>query len=252
MAAWRASSLHHRAVISNLAPPWPSLMARSVVIGGVTVAFADAEAAVEILVVSRTSAIMPVLRAAGNPLAGCDYFGVSAPYVEWAKYAPKTGRVGAGGRHVTKVAFVFALQHALEQARREEVAAGIAAFAADERYAVAIAREAVGVRERARAAGVRAAARAAAVRAVSACCDQPGEFTCAERSACGSGGCRFAAPAYRLAAAPAGPGRFTRPPNHVRAGSSFTESASAAQVLAGGGHVAVYDADAVATSGWAA
>jgi hypothetical protein len=247
--------LHHRAVISNQGAPWPSLLARHVVVGGVEAAFAEADRAAGILAVSRTSAIMPVLRAAGSPFASCDYFAAAAPYVEWAKYAPRTGRVGAAGRHVTKVAFIFAIQGVLERARREEVTAALAAFAADERYAVAMAREAVGVRERARAAGVRAAARAAAVRAVSACGDRAGEFTCAERSACGSGGCRFASPAYRVAAAPAGPGRFTRPPNHVRAGSSFSESASAAQVLAEGGYasgVAVYDADAVATGGWAA
>jgi hypothetical protein len=247
--------LHHRAVISNLGAPWPSLLARHVVLGGVSAAFAEAARAAEILVMSRTSAIMPVLRAARSPFASCDYFAAAEPYMTIARREPKTGRAGAAGRHLTKNAFLMAVDDALERARQEELSAALAAFAADERYAVAIAREAVGVRERARAAGVRAAARAAAARAVSACGDHPGEFTCAERSACGSGGCRFAAPAYRIAAAPAGPGRFTRPPNHVRAGSTFSESASAAQVLAVGGYasgVAVYDADAVATGGWAA
>jgi hypothetical protein len=240
---------------ANTGPVWPALAERPVAVGGVVVAYADAEAAVGILAASRTSAIMPVLRAAGNPLAACDYFGVAAPYAEWARYAPKTGRAGAAGRHVTKVAFILAVERVLDQARRDEVAAGLAAFGRDERYAAAMAREAVTVRERARAAGVRASVRTAVTRALAACGEAAGEFTCSEAAACGTGACRFASPAYRGATAPAGPGKFTRPANHVRAGASFTESAQAAEALAAGGRasaVAFFDDDAVSAREWAA
>jgi hypothetical protein len=242
-------------VKANLRAAWPSLRERPVTVGGSTVSYADAEAAIGILAVSRTSAIMPVLRAAGNPLAACDYFGASAPYTEWARYAPRTGRAGAAGRHVTKVAFLFALQHVLETAAEAELADAMAAFARDERYAVAIAREAVAVRERARAAGVRASVRTAVTRALAACGEHAGEFTCSEATACGTGVCRFASPAYRGAVAIAGPGKFTRPANHTRAGSSFTETAQAAESLAAGSHadgVPVFDDDAADTRGWAA
>lgn len=240
---------------TNTGPSWPALRARPVRVGGVTVAYAEAEAAVEILAFSRTSAIMPVLRAVGNPLAACDYFGASAPYVEWARFAPKTGRAGAAGRHVTKVAFLLALQRALEQARAEEVAAAVIAFGRDERYAVAIAREAVVVRERALAAGVRASVRTAIVRALAACGERAGEFTCSEATACGTGACRFASPAYRGAVAVAGSGRFARPANHVSAGASFTEAAQAGEALAAVGRrggVTVFDDDSADTRGWAA
>lgn len=240
---------------TNTGPSWPSLMTRPVRVGGTVVTYAEAEAAVEILAFSRTSAVMPTLRAAGNPLAACDYFGASAPYVEWARFAPKTGRAGAAGRHVTKVAFLLALQRALEQARGAEVAAAVDAFGRDERYAVAIAREAVSVRERALAAGVRASVRTAVTRALAACGEHAGEFTCSEATACGTGACRFASPSLLLAVAVAGPGRFARPANHVRAGASFSEAAQAAEVLAAGGHadgVQVYDDDSADTRGWAA
>jgi hypothetical protein len=240
---------------ANTGPVWPALMSRLVAVGGVTVSYADADAAADVLAASRTSAIMPVLRAVGSPLAACDYFGVAAPYVEWARYAPKTGRAGAAGRHVTKVAFLLAVERILDQAREDEVAAALAAFGRDERYAAAMAREAVTVRERALAAGVRASVRTAVTRALAACGEHAGEFTCSEATACGTGACRFASPAYRQAVAPAGPGRFARPANHVRAGTTFTEAAQAGEALAAGGRAAgvpVFDDDAVATRGWAA
>jgi hypothetical protein len=234
--------------LSNLGPPWPALSARVIVIGGVPATFAEAARAAEILKVSRTSAIAPVLRAAGSALAGCDYFGVAAPYMERARREPKTGRAGAAGRHVTKIAFIEAVSRALADAREEELAAGLAAFAADERYAVEVAREAVGVRERAYILGVRSSVRSAVTRAVASCAAVAGQFSCACASACGTGDCRFAAPPYRLVTAAALPGRFTRPANHHHAGDGFTEAGAVAQVSGAAGYAAgvqVWDSDLI-------
>jgi hypothetical protein len=228
--------------------PWPALSARVMVVGGVPATFAEVTRAAEILRVSRTSAIAPVLRAAGSVLCGCDYFGVAAPYMDLARQAPKTGRAGAAGRHVTKIAFLEAVTRALAAAREDELNAGLAAFATDERYAVAVAREAVVVRERAYALGVRSAVRSAVTRAVAACGAVAGQFACTAVTACGTGSCRFAAPPYRLVTAAALPGRFTRPANHDHAGDGFTEAGAAAQVTGASGYsvgVQVWDSDQI-------
>jgi hypothetical protein len=235
-------------IYSKLGAPWPSLAAREVPVGGVPVSFAEALRAAAVLRDSRTSAIMPVLRAAGSPLASCDYFAAAAPYLEAAKSAPKTGRAGAAGRHVTKNAFLEAIAMACALAREQEVADALAAFGSDERYAVAIARAATEARERAYASGVRSAVRSAVTRAVTACGAVAGQFTCSAVTACGTGSCRFASPAYRTVAAVAAPGRFTRPANHVQAGRPFTEAGAAAEIAAGGGggqSVQVWDSDAL-------
>jgi hypothetical protein len=234
---------------SKLGAPWPSLAVRLVTVGGARVTFAEALRAAEILRDSRTSAIAPVLRAAGSPLAACDYFAAAAPYLAAALTAPKTGRAGAAGRHVTKNAFLDAIALALTLAREQDVAEAVAAFGDDERYAVAIARDATGARERAYAAGVRSAVRSAVTRAVAACGAAAGQFTCSAATACGTGSCRFAVPAYRGAVTAAAPGRFTRPANHVEAGRPFTEAGAAAEIAARGGPlrgVQVWDADALA------
>jgi len=89
--------VHHDVILSKLGTPWPALAARSVAVGGVSVSFAEALEAANILRASRTSAILPVLRAAGSPLWECDYFAVAAPYMELAREQPKTGRAGAAG-----------------------------------------------------------------------------------------------------------------------------------------------------------
>lgn len=234
---------------SNLGAPWPSLAERTVTVGGVRVPFAEALRAAEILRASRTSAIAPVLRSAGSPLAGCDYLAAAAPYLAAARAVPKTGRAGAAGRHVAKDAFLQAVALALAVAREQDLADALEAFTSDERYAVAIARAAVDARERAYAAGVRSAVRSAVARAVAACGAVPGQFSCSAATACGTGCCRFAAPAYRAAAAPAAPGRFTRPANHTDAGRGFTEAGAATEIAARGGPargVQVWDADALA------
>jgi hypothetical protein len=77
--------------ISNLRAPWPSLAARLVTVGGAVVTYAEALRAAEVLAVSRTSAIAPVLRSAGSPLARCDYLAAASPYITAARLAPKTG-----------------------------------------------------------------------------------------------------------------------------------------------------------------
>jgi hypothetical protein len=233
-------------VLSN---PWPALAQRLVIIGGLPVPYAEALRAAEILSASRTSAIEPVLRAAGCPLARCDYFAAAAPYIEAARRAPKTGRSGAAGRHVTKNAFIESVTLALAFAREQELAAAMAAFAADERYATAIAREAVAARERAYLAGVRSSVRAAVARAVAACGAAAGQFTCDAATACGTGACRFASPACQAATVAAAAGKFTRPANHTDAGRGFTEAGAAAELAAAGGYragVQVWDADGLA------
>jgi hypothetical protein len=217
-------------------------------VGGVRVPYSAALQAAEILLVSRTSAIAPVLRSVRNPLGWCDYFAAAAPFTAAARLAPKTGRAGAAGRHVTKNAFIEAVMLVLAIAREEELTEATEAFRSDERYAVAIAQEAVSVRERAYAAGVRSSVRSAVTRAVAACGAQAGQFGCACVTACGTGACRFAAPAHRGITAVAAPGKFARPANHVLAGQLFTEAGAAAELAAVGGYragVQVYDSDAL-------
>lgn len=249
------SSVPYELLYSNLGAPWPSLSAREIAVGGVRVPFGETLRAVKILRDSRTSAIAPVLRAAGSPLAECDYFAVAAPHLAAARLAPKTGRAGAAGRHVTKNAFIEALLLAMAVAREEDLACALAAFESDERYAVAIARAATETKERSYVSGVRSSVRAAVARAVAACGAAAGQFTCDAQTACGTGACRFAVPAYRPATAPAAPGRFTRPANHVEAGQPFTEAGAAAELAARGAsaqRVQVWDADVLAAGDRAA
>lgn len=213
-----------------MAVRWPALSARVIEVGGVLVTCAQAAAAAEILARSRTSAIQPVLRAAGHPLAACDYFAAAAPWITRARARPKTGRAGAAGRHVTKWAFLAAITARIGRASEDELADWRAALATDERYAAAIARDAVGVRQRAHAQGIRSTLRAAVSRAVSACSACDGQFSCSEPTACGTGSCRFAQPPYRSVTAPAGTGRMIRPGNHAEAGAGFSADEAAAEL----------------------
>ena len=234
---------------SNIAEPWPSLAAREVTVGGTAVPFAEALRAAAVLQASRTSAIQPVLRAAGSPLAGCDYFAAAAPYLEAERALPKTGRAGAAGRHVTKNAFLKAVFLELAIARERELQEALAAFRSDERYATVIARAAVEARERSYASGVRSAVRSAVARAVAACGAAAGQFSCSAATACGTGACRFAVPAYRPVTVAAAAGRFTRPANHVHAGRPFGEAGAVAELTGRGESargVQVWDTDSVA------
>lgn len=123
---------------------WPGLAETFIVVGGIAVTCEAARQAALLLKRSRTSAIAPVLAAASSPLAGCNYFAAAAPYVrEIRRTVQLTGRVGAAGRHVTKIAFIRSIADAVEAARRADVAFVLRAFASDERYAALMASEAL-------------------------------------------------------------------------------------------------------------
>lgn len=217
---------------NTLVARWPYLATSPVVIGGITVTCAQAVLAAQVLAESRTSAIAPVLKGALSPLAVCDYFAAAAPHLAAARSAPRTGRSGAAGRHVTKNAFLAAIADALEGVVRAELMGGVRALGTDERYAAAIAAEAVAVRERAHAAGVRSAVRSAALAAVAQCQAAAGSFTCASASACGTGSCRFAPAVFAAVAVPAREGRIARPANHTGRGTGFSEATAAAAAVA--------------------
>lgn len=212
-------------------PYWTALYATEVQVGGHPVTYEEAEVAIEILRNSRTSAIAPVLGAAQHPLAGCDYFGAAAPFLAQARTQKKTGRSGAAGRHVTKNAFISAIEMEMDKARVAQVMQALEAFSEDERYAVAMAREAVAIRERAHAASKRALVRGAMDQAVSQC-RAAGPAVCKLASACGTGACPFAPATLALIRVAAdGSGRAIRPPAHVRAGTVFSGGEVVAALL---------------------
>lgn len=216
----------------NPAPSgWPGLASRPVQVGGVRCTYEDAVAASQLLAASRTSAIAPVLAAAGNPLAACDYFAVSSPFMDMARELPKTGKSGAAGRHVTKTAFLAALAQVLGYAEAAELGKAMEAFGTDERYAAAMAAEAVAIRERAHLAAIRAQVRQAVETAVTQC-EVSGRYGCALEGACGTGSCMFADPLLKPYDIPAPAGRTARPRGHVSAGEGFSASAVVAAVAA--------------------
>lgn len=199
-------------------------------VGGVTVTWSQAAAAIEVLAGSRTSAIAPVLRAAGNPLASCDYFSVAAPHLAWARSRPKTGRAGAAGRHVTKEAFCRAVRCALDDAASARLASAMRCMRADERYAAQIAADAVEVRKREHATAIRKAVEGEVAHAVAQCA-LTGR-ACALESACGTGSCAFAPGWLKGYAMPAGPGKSKRPFSHIEAGAGFSAGPVVTAVLA--------------------
>lgn len=216
---------------------WPGVSERLVTLGGVTCTCAQARQAVEFLEASGASAIRSVLAARGNPLGGCDYWAVCGPYLERARadLALKTedGRrcIGPKGRHLAKYAFGLAVRAALAAAARAEQAAAFAALATDERYAAAVAADAVQLRQRAHTASLRARVRAA-VAAATARCAREGSGTCALTAACGTGQCPFAPEFLRGASVPAPLGRILRPPAHVSRGGGFSDAAAVAWLAA--------------------
>lgn len=212
------------------APPWPHLERELVAVGGVTVTCGQARAALLTLAGSRTSAIAPVLRAAGSPLASCDYFAVARPYLALARAMPKTGRAGAAGRHVTKVAFALAVDAALGRVLAVRVDAAMACIRADERYAAQIAADAVEVHRREHATSVKARVEGEVAAAVTACAATGA--ACALAVACGTGSCRFASPWLAAYDAPASPGRFRRPGGHHSPGHGNPAGFSPAPVIA--------------------
>ncbi len=229
---------------------WPPVARSVVLVGGVTVTYADAEAASGLLALSRTSAIAPVLRAAGSPLAACDYLAAAAPYLKAARDAPKTGRAGAAGRHVTKNAFCAAIAAALARACRAYDAMALAAFASDERYAAQIAADAVELKRREHAASVRRNAEGEISRAIAAC-GLTGE-PCGLDTPCGTGKCAFAPGWLAEVRVPAVPGgRLHRPSPHIDAGAAFSAAGAISEVVADASarfrpQVSIRDADRAA------
>lgn len=204
---------------------WPALAARPVTIGGLTVTCAQADYALAVLAASGGVMVAQVLRAAGSPLADCDYLAASRPFRTDPRNGPSRGR-GAAGRPATRAAFMSAITAALDAALGAEPALHYAAdiraarraFAADAGYAAAMARAAVEVAARGHLAVLRASLAQGCHQAVSACEARRGEFTCTETAACGTGGCRFAAGPASGLRVPAGPGRQPRPANHASSG----------------------------------
>lgn len=144
-------------------------------------------------------------------------------------------RRGAAGRPSAKTAFCAALAAVVDAARREFLGSALAAFRADERYAAAMASDAMTARRRAHANAAREQIRLAADRAVRECRAHDGQFSCDTPAACGTGGCRFADPRFRDLDVPAPPGRRQRPANHITSktagGGTFSEAAALAAWL---------------------
>lgn len=232
---------------------WPFLASRPVLVGGVTVTYGQAESALRVLAASGGAAVAQVLRAAGNPLAGCDYRRAAAPFMTGALAAALLDREGleavvrgrgAAGFPAVKRAFMAAVRVALGRVEAAEparhhagaLAAARAAFGRDFGYAEAMARAAVVLREREHVARLRGLLAAGVSSATAACrAAGPGSDSyagpCMVSSACGTGGCRFASGVLAEVEVPAGPGRLVRPPAHARAaGGGFGLSAAAAEL----------------------
>lgn len=206
-------------------PPWPSLAGLCVVVGGVTVTVSQAQAAVAVLSSSKSSAISALLRAAGNPLASCDWRAVAGPYLPAARAAlAPTHRRGCGGRHVAAEAFCRGVAAACDAAVAAFITGAAASLSSDHRVAAEIAADAVACRRRKWAATARAQLAAASRRAAAACT----ATGCTRASACGTGSCPFASPQFAGAGVPAGPGSLRRPPGHSPGGSYGLSPALAA------------------------
>lgn len=133
---------------------WPGQAGRELLLGGVPVTAAQAAEAIAVLSGNGSSAIASVLRAAANPLSCCDYWAVARPHLAAARAAlPETHKAGTAGRHLAKHAFCHAVRSAIAALLDRELDAAFDAFRADERYAAAIAREAVAVQRRRHGAG---------------------------------------------------------------------------------------------------
>lgn len=213
------------AAVSSRAP-----QSARVVVGGTEVSVAQALAAVEVLEASRTSAIAPVLRAAGSPLASCDYKAAARPWAKWAATAPKTGRSGAAGRHVTKDAFRAAIAHEVAQAADRYVSVAVRAMTSDERYLAQAAADAVDLLRKDHAAQVRRQVEGAVEQAVARC--QSTGSACALAAACGTGPCRFAPVWLQQISVPAVPGKTRRPSGHADAPAGFSPAPAIAQAIA--------------------
>ena len=217
-------------------------------IGGVPVTREQAESALDVLRSSSGMMVRQPLQRAGNPLAYCDYHAAAAPYRLHASEVPAAGR-GAAGRHLTKPAFVIAVESVLAEERDQEqrqaeleravsrlrcavlpaqVERAMSAFVSDYSYTAAMAAAAVAVLRKRHQAGQRALLRAASQAAVSACARQDGMFQCRAAAPCGTGDCRLARGVLaQLAPPPEVPPRgmtLARPANHVTGGRFSPDS----------------------------
>ncbi len=141
-----------------------------------------------------------------------------------------TGGIGPRGRHVHKSAFALAVEAAVAQVVRAEEAAALRAMAEDERYAAAMAADAVALRQRAHAGAIRSRVRSAVTGALQRC--RALAVPCELTAACGTGQCPFAPPELRGASGvQAPPGRIPRPGGHYYPGQGFSDSAAAAWLV---------------------
>lgn len=203
-----------------------------VTVGGVQVTTTQTGLALDILKSSKGMMVRQPLQRAGNPLALCDYHAAAAPYRDRVAL-PMQGR-GAAGRHLTKSAFILALEDVIASAAAGEpfsalLADTATAFALDASYSVSIARAAVGILEARHKTELRQRLMSASQAAVRQCDSAAGQFTCSLATACGTGACRFAAAGLGFIGTPASEGRATRPLNHR--GGTF-DPASALSELA--------------------
>jgi hypothetical protein len=231
---------------------WPSLPSAPVAVPGrdgvpVTVTYAQAQSALAALALAGGSSVRQVLRAAGSPLADCDYHAAGAPFralaaAELDAEEAHPGR-GAAGRPEAKRAFMAALAAALAAAEAAEPARAFAAdleqaraaFGSDAGYAAAMAGAAVTVLRREHDKSLRSRLAAGVRQAMAACASRAwpaGQAGCAAVSACGTGDCGLALPHLAGPAVPAGPGRLARPPGHVRAGEGFGTAGALAALAA--------------------
>lgn len=128
---------------------WRVLQAR---IGGVVVTLAQISEALESLQATAYPMMKRTLQQINSPLADCDYHTVAAPYRERFLAAPSTGR-GAQGRHLTKLAFCFALAAVLNSITLDPMQGFLpllddayTAISSDYTYSAAIARSAVAIK----------------------------------------------------------------------------------------------------------
>jgi hypothetical protein len=194
---------------------WPGVESRQVVIGGVRVTCAQAAEAVAALAAARSTAIRQILKARGSALAGTDPKATGTKQV----HVPNAKQSFARAVHAALSAQVAAEQREVWGALRR-----------DERYAAAIASDAVAARVRAHAAAARARVRAAVTSAV-ARCEAQGSG-CSLAAACGTGQCPFAPEELRDCTEPAAPGRLARPARHARAAEGFSDAPAAAWLAA--------------------
>lgn len=204
-----------------------------VAIGGLTVGYLTAVRALHCLAAHPGLMIRQPLLAIGNPVAQCDYHAEAAAFRSRYLSEPVSGR-GAAGRHLTKSAFLDALEAAIDDARcraatlwlNADVAAAQEALARDFSLSAVIAAQAVSIWRKRHQQQLRSRVRQAVRQAVSMCEARRGQFECDWQGACGTGGCRFARGMLTRVLAPAGEGRVPRPANHVACGTGYSLTAA--------------------------